>query len=98
MTRSDDEIKEKLHDLALKQALDEAEHEKDKAVAAAIKEGDEKVKATHWWWVKKLTALCLMMWSGLAFAATQMGDYLYTSYPVIKVGIDAMIAASRAKQ
>ena len=93
-----DDVLEKIHELALKQALDEAEHDKEQAVAAAIKAGDDKVKATHWWWVKKLTALCLMMWSGLAFAATQAGDYLYNNYPVVKVGIDAMIAASRARQ
>ena len=96
MVRNND-ITEKLHELAMQQALSDAEHDKEQAVAAAIKAGDDKVKATHWWWVKKLTALCLMMWSGLAFAATQVGDYLYNNYPIVKIGIDAMIAASRAK-
>lgn len=97
MTKTDD-ITEKLHEIELKQALSDAEHEKEQAVAAAIKAGDDKVKATHWWWVKKLTALCLMMWSGLAFAATQIGDYLYNNFPIVKIGIDAMIAAAKVQK
>ncbi len=97
MTRADDELREKIHDLALKQALDEAEHEKEKAVAAAVKAGEIKLRARDWWWIKKLIGICLVMWCFVYGGAKSLGGFLYANSDVVKAGVDAAVTAWWAK-
>jgi len=97
MTKADDELREKIHGLALKQALDEAEHEKEKAVAAAVKAGEDKVKERDKWWIKKLIAICLVMWSFIYGTSEKFGMFMYENSDVIKAGVDAARAVWSAK-
>ena len=59
----------------------------DAAVSSAL-------KANNWWWIKKLVAMCLSIWTFVIGACYAIGVYCYENSIMIKAGVDAMIKAS----
>lgn len=72
--------------------LREKYHDLDKRQAV-----DEAIRARDWWWIKKLITMCLALWSAIAVIFNWLGDFLYKHYPIVQVGVDAMIAAFRSR-
>ena len=75
----DDDLREKIHGLEMKQGIDDAVRERDV------------------WWIKKLIAMCLVMWSAITYIGRELGSFLYDNYAPVRIGVDAAIAAWRAR-
>lgn len=67
-------------------------HEVDKNDAVR-----DAVKANNWWWIKKLMTMCVVMWSSITYIGKEVGSFLYDNYPPIQIGVDAAIAAWKAR-
>lgn len=66
------------------------EEDKAKAVDIALKKRD-------WWWIKKLVTMCLVMWSSITYIGREVGGFLYDNYAPVRIGVDAAIAAWKAR-
>jgi hypothetical protein len=82
------DISNKLDSLAKDDDLSDKLHELEKKEAVR-----EALRQNNWWWIKKLLAMCLVMWSMISFAGKEVGGFLYNNYPPIRIGVDAAIAA-----
>lgn len=58
---------------------------------------NEAVKKRDWWWIKKLITLCVVMWSTLTYIGREVGGFLYDNYSPVRIGVDAAIAAWKAR-
>lgn len=58
---------------------------------------EDAVRERDVWWIKKLMAMCLVMWSAITYIGREVGSFLYDNYAPVRIGVDAAIAAWRAR-
>lgn len=58
---------------------------------------EDAVRERDVWWIKKLMAMCLVMWSSIMYIGRELGSFLYDNYAPVRIGVDAAIAAWRAR-
>lgn len=82
------DIKEQLAELSREDDLGEKLHELEKNEAVR-----EAIRLNNWWWIKKLVAMCLTMWSMIYLIGSHVGSWLYHNSVFVRSVIDFAVTA-----